>query len=826
MSSFLQDIRYAIRQLRRSPGFALTAILTLALGIGANTAVFSVVNSVLLRALPYPHADRLQLLWSSSATQGMPMFNSAVPDYRTWKDDNHSFESMGAFSNDGINLSVEGQPPDELISSRITASLFPTMGVAPILGQGFSERNEQWGEHRVAILSYGLWQRTFGGDPHIVGRQIHLGGEIYTVAGVMPEDFRFFRRPVVIWTPLAFAPGDNMNTRNNHFVWVLGRLKPGVTPEQASSDVNVIAARIAKQFPENTGLRVRLQSVRDNLVGNVRPALLILFGAVLFVLLVACVNLANLLLSRAAARQKEFAVRNALGASKLRLVRQFMSESLIIAILGGAAGVLLGMLILRMVIAILPATFPTVQTVRMDPFVLGFTAVLALGSAFLFGVMPAFAAVGVNPQRTLHGTSRGATDGRGARQLRGVLLITEMALATALLAGAGLLLKSFSQLQRQDFGFDPEHVVTFLLAMDEAKYPKEQQAFAFVEQVTSKIQQLPGVRAAGMVNTLPLGFGMGWGKTVSGEGFPAMHTMADVPGAAFNLTSPDYFRAMGARLLAGRYFETSDAAQSPQVAIVNEAFVRRFYPDQNVVGKTIRMLPPPNLIAQLPPLPPGDQLAPFRTVVGVIADLKNGEANLPADPEVFAPVAQFAGEGWGYGPMFAVRTDGDPAAVVSAIRNAVASLDPQQPVTSVADMSELLGRSVAQSRFNASLLAIFAMLALLLAAVGIYGVISYGVSNRTQEIGVRMALGADRHSVLAMVLRESMSLTAIGLGAGLALAFALGRMIATLLFNTRSADLRVYGVISLVLVGVAVLAAMVPARRAASVEPMQALRAE
>ncbi len=818
-----QDLRYALRQIWKSPGFTTVAVLTLALGIGANTAIFSVVNAVLLRALPYPDADRLLLLWSSVPSQGMPMFGSAPPDYRAWRSDNHSFQDMGAFSNGGISMSLEGHAPEMLTSASITAGVFPTLGVQPVLGHGFTERNEQWGEHRVAILGYGLWERSFGSDPNVVGRQVHLGGELYTVAGVMPKDFRFFKRPVVIWTPLAFAPNDNMNTRNNHFVWVVGRLKPGVTPQQADSDLNVIAARVAKQFPENTGLGVRTQSIRDNLVGNVRPALLAIFGAVLFVLLVACVNLANLLLTRAASRQREFAVRRAMGASRVRLIRQFVSESILIAIFGGAAGIFLGFGLLRMVASALPATFPNVRTVSMDPFVLTFTGVLALGSVLLFGVVPAVEASRADPRQALHESSRGTTQGRRSRRFRNGLIIAEMALATCLLAGAGLLIKSFSHLQHQDFGFQSQHLLTFGLPLDDARYPKPAEALPFLEQVIERVQQLPGVRAVGIVNTLPLGNGMGWGKMVSGEGFPPMHSMAEVPNVQFNLISPDYFRAMGARLQAGRAFAESDTAKSQPVAIVNEAFVRRFYPNQGAMGKTIRLLPPPELIPQLPPTQ--EPLPPYRNVVGVVADLKNSDANQPADPEVFVPVTQFAGEGWG-SVMFAVRTDQDPAILASAIRNAVASLDPQQPVAQISPMTALLERSVAQSRFNAMLLGAFAAMALLLAAIGIYGVISYGVSIRTQEIGVRMALGANRQSVVSMVLKESLALVAFGLFAGLLLALALTRLIATLLFGVRPADPVVYVAISLVLFSAALLATLLPARRASALEPMQALRTE
>ncbi len=622
MSSILQDLRFAARQLRKSPGFTITAILTLALGVGANTAVFSVINAVLLRSLPYPDPERLMLVWSSAPAQDLPKFGSAPPDYRDWRSQNHSFQNMGSFSNDGVSLSVEGQEPQELVSARITASLFPTMGVHPFLGHDFTERNEQWGEHRVAILSFGLWQRTFAADPNVVGRQVHLGGEIFTVVGVMPQDFRFFRRPVVIWTPMAFAPKDVMNSRSNHFISIVGRLKPGVTPQQADSDLNVIAARIATQFPQNAGLGVRLQTIRDNLVGNVRPALLALFGAVVFVLLVACVNLANLLLTRGSARQREFAVRSAIGASRARLVRQFVSESVLLAFMGGAAGVALGWGLLRMFVAMLPATFPTIQAVHMDPYVFVFTAALALGSVLVFGILPALEASRVNPQLALHQSARGATSSRRSNRLRSALVITEMALATVLLAGAGLLIKSFSQLQHQDFGFEPQRVVTFELPMKESKYPKDEQQAAVIAQVLDRVRSIPGVTAVGMVNTLPLGYGMGWGKDVSGEGFPPMHTMADVPSVSFNLISPGYFSAINARLMLGRDFSDSDTAKTQPVAIVNQAFARRFYPNQNVIGKTIRLAPPQELL----PSPPSElrdlPQAPYRTVVGVTRRLE------------------------------------------------------------------------------------------------------------------------------------------------------------------------------------------------------------
>lgn len=823
MAAFVQDVLSAARRLRKSPAFLVTAVLTLALGIGANTAVFTVVNAVLLRALPYPNADRLTLVWSSAPSQGLPQFSSAAPDYRQLRSDNHTFENMGAFSNDAINLSLEGQAPEVLISSAITASLFPTIGVRPFLGRDFTEQDEEWGKHRVAILSYGLWERSFGADRSIVGRQVHLGGELYTVVGVMPKDFRLFRRPVVIWTPLAYAPKDEMNTRDNHYLWILGRLKEGVTQQQADTDVRLIFSRMAQQYPENVGISGKIQSVRDNLSGDVRPALLALFGAVFFVLLVACVNLANLMLSRAASRQKEFAVRSAMGASRGRLISQFMAESLLLAVTGAAAGLIVGSGLVRLVVALLPAGFPNLLRVHMDPTVLAFTAALALSSVLLFGILPAFESSGVSPQQTLHESTRGATLGRRARGFRAALVVTELALATTLLAGAGLLLKSFSRLQHQDFGFDPQHVLTFGIPMDQARYTKDEDGARFVGRVLERVQSVPGVRAAGMVNTLPLGYGMGWGKMVSGEGFAPMHSLADVPTVNFNLVSPDYFSALGARLRAGRYFTNADNAKSQPVAIVNQSFVRRYYPHQEALGKTIRMLPPQEL---LPP-PTGDApVAPFRTVVGVVEDLKNTQPNEPTKPEVFVPYTQFSGEGWGRGPMIAVRTEGDPGSVAGAIRAEISSLDSLQPMADVTPMSDRIQTSVAQSRFNAMLLALFAGLAVALAAVGIYGVISYGVSRRTQEIGVRMALGATRRTIVEMILRESMRLTAYGMASGLLLALALARLITTLLFGVRTGDPTIYFSISAIIAVVALLATLIPAQRAARLEPMQALRTE
>ena len=826
MQNVLLDLRFAFRQLRKSPGFTLTAILTLTLGIGANTAVFSVVDAVLLRDLPYRDPKQLFMVWSSAPAQGLPQFSSSGPDYRAWRSENHSFENLGAYSGSSANLSVAGQMPETLVAAKLTASMLSILGARPLLGQSFSERHEQWSEHRVVLLSYGLWQRKFGADPTIVGRQVNLNGGAFTILGVMPQDFRLLDQPKAqLWTPLSWAPDDNMNTRNNHYLFVVGRLKPGLTESAAQADLDVIARSLERRFRENAGMGIRLQKLRDHLVGDVRPALLALFGAVLFVLLVACVNLANLMLSRAASRQKEFGIRCAMGANRPRLIRQFLIDSALLAVLGAGAGILVGSGILRAITTMLPTTFPTVGSISMDPRVLGFTAVLAVGSLLFFGLVPAFEASDAAPEQTLHDNQRGATQSRGSRRLKNSLVVTEIALATALLAGAGLFLKSFSQLQHQDFGFDPRNVLTFVEPLVGAQYDQEDKSLAFLQESIRRIQLLPGVRSVGIGTSLPLGFGMGWGKFVSGEGLPVPATTGDLPTCGFNLISPDYFKALGARIEEGRAFDDSDTGKSRPVAIVNQAFVKRFYPKGDALGKTIRLAPPDALRAQLPPPPAGVPQAPDRVVVGIVADLKNGNADHAADPEAFAPITQYAGEGWGPG-NFVVRTDRDPMAFVPSVQKLIASMDPQQPISDVDAMTSLLGRSIAQSRFNAVLLVMFAGLAVMLAAVGIYGVISYGVSNRTHEIGVRMALGADRTSVLRMVLRESFGLTAMGLIAGLGLALALSRLVRTLLFGVGVTDPAVYILTALALGAVAMVATLVPARRAAAIEPMQALRAE
>jgi putative ABC transport system permease protein len=616
-----------------------------------------------------------------------------------------------------------------------------------------------------------------------------------------------------------------MNTRNNHYLLVVGRLKPGVTESAAQADLDVIARNLERRFPENAGMGIRLQKLRDHLVGDVRPALLALFGAVLFVLLVACVNLANLMLSRAASRQKEFGIRCAMGANRTRLIRQFLIDSALLAVLGAAAGILVGFGILRAITTMLPATFPIVGSISMDPRVFGFTAILAVGSLLFFGVVPAVEASDIDPEQTLHDNQRGATQGRGSRRLKSSLVVTEIALATALLAGAGLFLKSFSQLQHQDLGFDPRNALTFTAPLAGAQYDEEDKSLAFLQESVRRIQVLPGVRSVGIGTSLPLGFGMGWGKFLSGDGLPIPATTADLPTCGFNLISPDYFKALGAYVGEGRDFNDSDTGKSQPVAIVNQAFVRRFYPKGDALGKTIRLAPPDALRAQLPPPPAGVPQAPDRAIVGIVADLKNGNADRITEPEAFAPITQYAGEGWGPG-NFVVRTDKDPMALVPSVQKLIASMDPQQPIANVDSMTSLLGRSIAQSRFNTMLLTMFAGLVVLLAAVGIYGVISYGVSNRTHEIGVRMALGADRTSVLKMVLRESFLLTAIGLMAGVALALVLSRLVRTLLFGVGTTDPAVYIFTILVLAVVAMAATLLPARRAAVIEPMQALRAE
>ena len=832
MGGLYQDFRYGLRMMFRKPGFTVIAVLTLALGIGANTAIFSIVNAVLLRQLPYPDADRLVMLWSTMKSQGVSTSGSSMPDYREWRDQNHVFDGLAGFYYGDFNLSGTNHQPERVQGARVTANLFQVLGVSPALGRGFIPEEEQFGQHHVVLISYELWQRRYSADPGIVGRAVNVGGEPYTVVGVMPKGMSFFdNQPrVELWTPMSFAAGDNMNTRNNYFVYLVGRLKEGVTLQQAQAEVSAIADRIQENTQEKV-LGGQVVPLREQLVGDVRPMLLVLLGAVAFVLLVACVNVANLLLARASAREKELAIRASLGASRRRLIRQLAVESLPLGLIGGGAGLLLAVWGIDLLAALLPTSLPSHNAITVDARVLGFTLLISLLTALIFGLLPAFQIAKGDMQGALNEGGRSGTQSRRQGRLRGLLIASEMALALVLLVGAGLMVESFLKLRRVDAGFNAQNVLTMRVPLPASKYPSPKNAdgpqpagLNFNERLLERVKTLPGVEAAGMSTVLPLGAGNGWGKLFSIESHPAAASIDQVPIVRLALISPDYLRTMAINVRRGRSFDEHDTDTAQQVIIISETTAQKYFPNEDPLGKTVWLGPPENL---MPPEALKD-IGRFarRAVVGIVADVKGSSLDGPSQAQVYVPYYQSRREGWSNSFMLAVRTQSAPENLIAAIREQVTALDPDQPVSDVATMEERLSQSLSQPRFSALLLGLFAGVALLLAAVGIYGVMSYLVTQRTHEIGIRMALGASTRDILKLVVGHGMILTLIGVGLGLCAAFLLTRFLSSLLFEVSSFDPVTYACVSLLLIIVAFVACYIPARRATRVDPMIALRYE
>jgi putative ABC transport system permease protein len=834
MSSLLNDLRFGLRMMVRSPVFTLITVVTLALGIGANTAIFSVVDAVLLRPLPYPEANRLVFLWSTMNAQGVPISGSALPDYQGWRDQNKVFDSLGGFYYGDFNLSTANEPPERIQGAYITANLFQVLQVAPAMGRVFVPEEEQFGKHRIVLLSDKLWQRHFAGSSAVVGREIRLGGESYTVAGVMPRGMPFFDNlpDVELWTPIAFAKADNMATRNNHFINLVGRLKPGVTVAQAQSDVSAIAASMAEIEPANKGLGTLIVPLQEQLAGDSRSALLVLLAAVGFVLLVACVNVANLLLARASARSKELAIRASLGASRARIVRQVIVECLPLALIGGLCGVLLATWGIDLISSLLPASLPRGNVIGVNARVLGFTFALTFLTIALFGLLPALQAARTDLRDSM---SEGGGPGFGTRKqgrVRRVLIVAEVALALVLLVGSGLMLRTFIKLRQVDVGFNARNVVTMRVPLPEAKYPmplsaddpRDPAGLAFSDQLLARVATLPGVQAATTASALPLGAGGEWGKFLSIEGQPAPSSIDQVPLVRFALVSNDYFRTFGIAVRQGRAFDNDDKSNSQGVAIISETLAKRFFANQDPIGKTIWMGPPEHLL-------PADAQTPQnrfirRTIVGVVSDVKGRSLNQEAPALVYSPLNQYRREGWTNVLMLAVQTTTPAETVVAAIREQVRLMDPDQPITNVNTMDDLLNRALSSAKFSLWLLGLFAVLGLSLAAIGIYGVMVTAVMQRTHEIGLRMALGAQRGDVLWLVIRQGMVPVLIGVGAGLAAAIGLTRLMSTLLFEVSATDPLTLALITVLLTIVALLACYIPARRATKVDPLVALRYE
>jgi putative ABC transport system permease protein len=803
MHDIVSDLRYAWRGLRRSPGFTAVAVATLALGIGVNTAVLGVVNGVLLRPFPFPRADRLVFVREDMPEKEMFGMTATPPNFLDWRAQNRSFSDMAAYARSSDPLTGSGEPEEASYAST-TGTFFSVLGVRPELGRFYGTAECAAGKDHVAVLSHSLWLRRFGGRPDAVGATIRLGGEPYEVIGVAPESLAFPLGSDDLWAPLDFGP-DVERQRGAHYISVIGRLKDGVSLAAAETEVKGIAARLAAAYPDkNKGHTVSLRTAKEQIVGKVKPALLVLTGAVALVLLIACANVANLLLARGARREREIAVRRALGAGRARIVRQMLTESMLLAAAGTTGGIALAAAADRLIVRYGPSDFPRLSEIGVDVRVLAMTAGIAAATAILFGLVPALRATGSSLPVSLRETAGGGTPAR--RRLRDLLVAGEMALALLLLAGAGLLVKSFGRLVRVDPGFRADHVLTFDLTLD-AKYADPASRSAFYRRLLADFDALPGVRAAGGVFCAPLSSSsFSSSFTVAGAPVPK----SDEPSMNLRVVSPDYFATMRSPLVAGRVFTDADRQGAERVLLLTRSAARRFFPKGNAIGQYLVMGARPIK---------GDVEG---TVVGIVGDTH--DRSLSEDPE---PAAYFPLDQVGVSSLtIVVRTAQRPESVGRAVREIVHRRDPDLPVTGMTSMEDVVSRSVAAPRFYAFLLSIFSAAALALAAIGIYGVLSYAVAARTREIGVRIAIGAQRKDVVGMVLGDATRLAAIGLGAGIVGALFLTRLLSGILFDVRPFDPATYGAVSAILFAAALLAALVPARRASSIDPMAALRQE
>lgn len=798
-----QDLKYAARLLVRKPGFTLIAVAALALGIGANTATFSVVNAVLIRPLPFDEPDRLVNVDQYRRADTTDEGGISYPNFLDCAQQNQVFEEMGVFSSRGFGVTI-GTQADHVPGAIVSASAFHLLRARPILGRTFLPEEDLPGKDPVVVISETFWSRYFGRDPEIIGRTLTVEARIYTIVGVLPSSFRFpieQERPE-IWTTLSFVE-QFLDQRGAEIMSAIGRLKPNATLDQARVDLAVIADRLAEQYPQsNSGTEFHAVPMHEELVGDVRPALLVLLGAVAFVLLIACANVANLMLARAAARQKEIAIRNALGASRLRLIRQLLIESLLLSALGGTAGLLLAFWGADALLALGPPDLLALGDVRPDTRVIAFTLAVSVLTGLVFGLAPVLQSSKVYLNESLKEGARTASVGHRNR-MQQFLVVSEVALAVTLLIGAGLMVRTFIKLGQVDLGFNANDVLTMETFLPRSKYPRSRDWPTFYRQLLERVSALPGVQSAAVATAPPLtGNHLGLGFSI--EGRPT--APEDRPTATYRAVSPNAFAILGIQLRSGRLFNDFDTASAPKVLIINETLARRHLPGEDPIGKRVA-IGYNRFVCE---------------IVGVVGDLKHESIDSESGPEIYAPFEQTP---WWFNHLI-LRVSGDPSGIVAAVRNEMSTLDRDVPVFDARTLQEYVYQSVSQPRFNMLLLVLFAALAITLAGVGVYGVISYSVAQRTNEIGVRMALGGRPADIVRLVLRQGMVLVLVGAVIGLTAAFALTRLMERLLFGVSATDLLTFAVVPLLPVLVALAACIIPARRAAKVDPIEALRYE
>ena len=810
METLLQDLRYGIRMLMKHPGFTAVSVITLALGIGANTAIFSVVDAVMLRPLPYKDAERLVVLSGDLHRPGLKSIPLSAPEYVDYSQSN-AFEEIAAYDLQGFNL-TGGDEPERLLGAVATASLFPLLGVQPARGRVFNTEEDQPGRDQVVVLSHELWARRFNSDPDIAGKLMTLDDKSFTIVGVMPAGFHLSESAIELWKPIAFIPDLlTENNRGSHFLTVLARLKSGTGLERAQAELDMTSEQVTSDHRGNypTGFGVTIKSLHDEVVGDVRYALILLLAAVGLVLLIACTNVANLMLARAATREKEVAIRLALGAGRLRLIRQLLTESALLGILGGTAGLLLALWGVDLLVTLSPAGVPRVHEIGINLRIAGFTLVISLLTSIIFGLVPAIQSSKPALNESLKEGARGVTSSRRRQRLRGSLVVLESALSLVLLIGAGLLIRSLSRVSEVNPGFKPDHLLSARLYLSQTKYPEFSRGQQFFEQLFGRLREQSGIESVAAINAIPL-----WGggdRTFFIEGRPVA-AQESPPDEQLRFVSANYFSTMAIPLLSGREFTDRDVPQSPHVAVINRAMMERYWPGEDPLGRRVAFL---------------RDDPTWYEIVGVVGNVKHGSLEGEDKPELYVPFLQ---------PLFAsarvpsmflvVRSSSEPLELVPLIRREVMAVDRDQPISDVKTMDQRLSQSVARRHFNTVVLGIFAGVALVLAAVGIYGVANYAVTQRMHEIGIRIALGAQSSSVFRLVVRQAMLLVSIGVSAGIIAAIPLTRLIESLLFGVNPIDSATFIAVPVLLLAVAFGASIIPARRAIRVDPLVALRHE